>query len=323
MNAIKVSVVIPVYNVENYLRDAINSIITQTFKELEIIIINDGSNDSSLSIITDLANNDNRIRVINTPNNGLSVARNLGLYHALGEYIYFFDSDDLLDCTAIEKCYTKCKMLNLDFCFFDADTFSDNDTICKKFNYIRCNKFSEEVYKGIDILQQQMQSDAYRSSPCLNFINLNFLKKENLFFYPHTIHEDELFTFFLYLKADKVGFINNQLFHRRIRSNSIMTKPFSIKNAEGILTVSRNILEYSKMYGVDSSSKKLCHIKINELLSSLLNSIDSSNIHQLDVKYYRKTVLHEFSSIISFKLYLRLRNNSLYKQLLRIKSLIN
>lgn len=94
---IKVSVVIPVYNTEKYVREAVESIMNQTLRELEIIIINDGSTDNSLQVVEELAAADSRIQVYSQTNQGLSMARNAGITHAHGRYIYFMDSDDLLE----------------------------------------------------------------------------------------------------------------------------------------------------------------------------------------------------------------------------------
>jgi glycosyltransferase involved in cell wall biosynthesis len=103
----KVSVIVPVYNVELYLEECLDSIICQTFKEIEIILINDGSIDRSLDIMELYASKDSRITVLNQPNRGVSVARNAGIQHASGEYILFADSDDTIVPEAIEELYRK------------------------------------------------------------------------------------------------------------------------------------------------------------------------------------------------------------------------
>ena len=95
----------------------------QTLRELEIIIINDGSTDNSLQVVEELAAADSRIQVYSQTNQGLSMARNAGITHAHGRYIYFMDSDDLLEKDAMELCYNKCEEKELDFVFFDAQSF--------------------------------------------------------------------------------------------------------------------------------------------------------------------------------------------------------
>ena len=122
-NEIKVSVVIPVYNTEKYVRQAVESVMYQSLKELEIIVVDDGSTDKSLSIVEKLGDTDKRIQIYTQANQGQSIARNRGISHAHGEYIYFMDSDDLLEEDALELCYHKCKEEKLDFVFFDALVF--------------------------------------------------------------------------------------------------------------------------------------------------------------------------------------------------------
>ena len=112
---IKVSVIIPVYNVEKFLRDCIESVINQTLSDIEIICINDGSPDNSIDILNEYASIDPRITVISQENRGLSVARNRGMRLAKGKYLYFIDSDDkLLDPDALEVLYTKAEEKNTD-----------------------------------------------------------------------------------------------------------------------------------------------------------------------------------------------------------------
>ena len=123
----KVSVIVPVYNVEQYLSDCLESICRQTLKGIEIIVVNDGSTDNSMRIIEDFAARDSRIQYHVQPNQGLSVARNQAMRYATGKYIYFMDSDDILDWTALQKCYLTCEEDNLDFVFFDAEPITSSE----------------------------------------------------------------------------------------------------------------------------------------------------------------------------------------------------
>lgn len=102
---VKISVVIPVYNVEKYLRDCLNSVVNQTLKEIEVICVDDGSTDGSAKILLEYTNIDKRITVIKQENLGLSMARNIGVKEAIGKYIYFLDSDDMIRCDALEILY--------------------------------------------------------------------------------------------------------------------------------------------------------------------------------------------------------------------------
>lgn len=162
---IKVSVVIPVYNTEKYVREAVESIMNQTLRELEIIIINDGSTDNSLQVAEELAAADSRIQVYSQTNRGLSMARNAGITHAHGRYIYFMDSDDLLEKDAMELCYSKCEEKELDFVFFDAQSFFEEDIRnAPALNYQRTDKLEDKVYTGPEAINIQLQHKTYTPS---------------------------------------------------------------------------------------------------------------------------------------------------------------
>ena len=181
MSTPKVSVIIPIYNTELYVKDAILSITNQTLKEIEIILINDGSTDNSSQIIEQLACSDDRIQLYNQENQGQSVARNLGISKATGKYLYFMDSDDLLELDALECCYNKCDADELDFVFFDADIISDNDELHLAFDYIR-PEIEEHTYKGIELLEKLIDKDLYRAAPWMSFIRRSYLQDISLLF---------------------------------------------------------------------------------------------------------------------------------------------
>ena len=117
---ILVSIVIPVYNVEDYLEQCLQSVINQTYKNLELIVINDGSTDSSGDIIERYVKKYNNIICVNQKNSGLSYSRNVGLDKSNGKYIYFLDSDDFLESETIAECVELAERENLDILQFDA-----------------------------------------------------------------------------------------------------------------------------------------------------------------------------------------------------------
>lgn len=140
----KISVIIPVYNVEEYLERCLNSVVNQTFKDLEIICVNDGSTDSSGEILQKFARKDARIKIIKRPNGGLSAARNTGLEVMSGEYFAFLDSDDWIDLNFYEKLYEKAKE-------FDADiAMTDFIRKGKNKHKIRLNLNEEKLYTTIE-----------------------------------------------------------------------------------------------------------------------------------------------------------------------------
>lgn len=322
-NGIKVSVIIPVYNVEKYVRDSVRSIMNQSLKDIEIIIVNDGSSDKSFEIISELAEEDGRIQIISNPNQGLSIARNIGLYRAVGKYVYFFDSDDFLEENALEICYKKCNSEHLDFAFFDAEAFYDDNehgTNGTKYCYRRADKYDDRVYSGIDILDMQLKTNGYQGSACLSFINRKYLSDIQLYFYPKLLHEDELFTFLLYIKASKVGVINAVLFHRRLRKNSIVSTQFSMKNVMGYITVCRELQNFACEYNISKSVQFLVSKRIQDiLLSVLINSREKLQREEfIEVK---RIVYFYFVRYITWKMRLRVDYPSLFQLLYHIKLL--
>lgn len=240
----KVSVVIPVYNTADYLHDTLASITGQTLRDIEIIVVNDGSTDSSLSVAETFAASDLRVRIVSQPNKGLSEARNTGLRLVTGDYVYFMDSDDLLDADALELCYEKCVAEKLDFVLFDAETFGEAERL--SFDYYRARCLEDRVYRGAELLDRLLDKKKYRASVCLNVMQTDFLKENGLTFFPGILHEDELFTAITYLSASRVGRIDRAFFKRRMRSNSIMTTRFSRRNTDSYLVVAAQLRAYGK-----------------------------------------------------------------------------
>ena len=264
----KVSIIIPVYNTEAYVRQAIESILQQTLQELEVIVVNDGSTDGSAAILHELARKDGRVQVVEQENQGQSVARNTGLSRAKGRYIYFMDSDDLLEADALSQCYDRCEAESLDFVFFDADNFCENETAEFFFNYKRTGHLRQGVYSGIDMLNIQLGTFQYTCSVCLNVIRRELLTRLSLRFHPGILHEDQLFTTLMYLQASKVSFISQPFFHRRVRRNSVMTSRFAWRNMEGYLVVATKLLQYSK--NETPATQSTIHLLLQQMLDAAL-----------------------------------------------------
>lgn len=117
---VKLSVVVPIYNVEDYLAKCLDSIMNQTFSDFECIMVNDGTKDNSDKIALEYQNKDSRFKLLNKANGGLSDARNAGMEIAKGKYIYFADSDDFLELDLFEKCIAKLEATDSDMVIFDV-----------------------------------------------------------------------------------------------------------------------------------------------------------------------------------------------------------
>ena len=262
----KVSVIIPVYNTEKYVRQAVVSICRQTLKDLEIIIVNDGSTDGSMTILEELAAQDERIKLFSQENQGQSAARNFATEKAKGKYIYFMDSDDFLEKDALQLCFEKAVNKNLDFVLFDAEILNPQDTTAIDLTYKRTQILNKEyIYTGNELLNTFIREHIFTPSPCLSFINTAFLRQQNLSFYPGIIHEDQLFTCKLYLNANKVMCIAKPFFKRRFRSDSTMTNRFAWKNMRGYLTVTAELLQYASKH---PEYKKLIDLFLSQMLDA-------------------------------------------------------
>ncbi len=236
-----VSIIIPVYNTADYVRESVLSIMNQKLPNTEIIIINDGSTDQSLDILERLAEQDQRVRIFSQENQGLSSARNAGMAHCSGKYVYFMDSDDLLESDALLLCFEKSEKEKLDFLFFDAESFGPKELLGGHFNYDRAKLVQDRIYQGAEILELLLDRKIYRASVCLNFINHAFLTNTGLTFSPGIIHEDELFTGLMYLKAERVGCIKRDFFKRRVRQGSIMAGKYAFRNIMSYMTVAAGL----------------------------------------------------------------------------------
>lgn len=241
----KISIIIPVYNTEEYVKDAILSIMNQTIKDIEILVINDGSTDNSLQVIQELAKADCRIQIFSQENKGLFDARNKGMEEATGEYLYFMDSDDLLEQKALSSCYEKCEKEQLDLVFFDAEVFGNNTWKQSFFDYHRSEYIETRIYQGTEILNILIDKNIYRSPVWLYLTKRHFVQDIGLTFYP-VIHEDQLFTGILYMKAQRVGYIPKAYFKRRLRANSFMTSKYSSLDINAYLIIINQFILHAK-----------------------------------------------------------------------------
>ncbi len=240
-----ISVIIPVYNVEEYLRECIDSVLSQTYENYEIILVDDGSTDNSGKICDGCAEKNNKVTVVHKENGGLSDARNTGLSLAKGEYIYFLDSDDYIIPETFAELVSVIKKDNSDFVFFDAKSFEDSN---KGFNieqrYVRKKKY--ETAKGEEVLMKLLDNKEYHSSVPLCFIKKELLEKEKLDFITGIFYEDTIFTYKLFMLANSVSYCSKSLYHRRYRNASIMTTKKNKKYFDSICRVYEEVSDFSE-----------------------------------------------------------------------------
>lgn len=306
---VEVSIIVPVYNVELYLKQALDSLINQTFKNIEIIIVNDGSTDKSLEIAKIYKKKDERIQIINQENQGLSGARNTGKKIAKGKYIYFMDSDDYIEINTIEKCYQECKKNDLDFIFFDALNFTNDNIKISQDNFNRDGLGNLSIKKGKEYLRLLLDKNLYTSSVCLCFIKLEFLKKLKLKFFHGILHEDELFTFLLYINASKVKYLNEKFFKRRVRYNSITTSKISERNVIGNLTVAIELRK--EMLKNNLTEQNLFDSRIQRMLGNAISN--SSYLNKSLKEKYIQDIKDNFGDYLNFKNRVKIKTIGIYK----------
>lgn len=244
---IKISVILPIYNVAPYLDATFQSVINQSLKDIEIIAVNDGSTDDSESIIQKYKQQDPRIISLYQENQGQSVARNTALQHATGQYIYMMDSDDLLaNPDALQICYDYAEKNKADFIFFDGESFSDGEALRYSWNTKRTHLVEEnKQYDGEFLLNLMLDTQKHNCVVWLLLINHEYLNRIGLRFYPGIIHEDELFTTILTLKSDSIYCLKQQSFIKhRIRSASTMGLRYTKRNMDCYLTVIDELFKF-------------------------------------------------------------------------------
>lgn len=227
MDKFAVSVIVPIYNVENYLRDCLVSLEKQTLNNIEVILVNDGSTDESEKVAKEFVERNDNFFLVNRDNGGLSAARNTGLDLASGEYIYFLDSDDFISDNALEMLYNKAKLYDLDQIRFSAYIFEDgtNDYqwVGNSQSGYKYTGDYPDIMTGVDFYKYSIKKKNYYPSSCLIFTKKDVINNNNLRFLEGILHEDNLFNFELTIKCAKVSLINEPLYYRRYRKGSIMT----------------------------------------------------------------------------------------------------
>lgn len=224
-----ISIIVPVYNVEKYLEQCIESLVNQTYKNIEIIIVNDGSTDSSGELCEKLANHDSRINVIHKKNAGLGLARNTGLEFVKGKYVTFIDSDDFADVDLIENLYNGIILNNADTCIGGFKRVNDDGKVLYK------EEYKSVTYSGNKVVQELLlrmlgsspeKSDAIRMSVWNVLFSVEIIKNNNLQFCSERkyISEDLMFDIDYYIHSYKTTIINSTDYNYRVNNNSLTMK---------------------------------------------------------------------------------------------------
>lgn len=267
MNEIKISIIIPVYNTEKFLEKCLNSVINQTLKEIEIIIVNDGSIDNSLEIIKNFQQIDDRIILLNEQNGGSSIARNKGLEKSKAKYIYFIDSDDYLEeKTMFEEIYNKCEEDNLDMVIFDYY----NDFGNKK-EYIKNIEVSDNILINKEEYIKDLINGKWGISIWGKLIKKNIFTENNIKF-PENIFmgEDLLTSLKLVFFSDKIGKIN-KAFYNYVQHENQGTKITKKEKAyEDLFYLYMEIEKFLKEQNIFFKYKNVFYSRIFQMCRTML-----------------------------------------------------
>lgn len=216
----KLSIIVPVYNVEAYLEDCLASIERQTNRDFEVILVNDGSTDKSGEIAKKYKQAWDNVKYIKQKNLGLSEARNTGLKHAEGEYILFIDSDDWIESNTVEILSDSMIDKPEVILFAGRKKFESDKDRCEHFGPAHA---LQGIKKGLEVFCFLRENKEYSTCVCLQCVKREFLECNKIKFYPGILHEDHLYTFEALVKANSVLVLTKEFYNYRIRDNSIMT----------------------------------------------------------------------------------------------------
>ncbi|MBO5944986.1 MAG: glycosyltransferase family 2 protein [Clostridia bacterium] len=224
---IKVSVIIPVYNTGEFLRPALDSVIDQTLREIEIICVDDGSTDRSLDILKEYQKADERIRIVTETNAGPALARNNGIRRARGEYIAFLDADDFFELDMLEKLYLEAKANDLDIVVSDYDIYNSHRAVFTK----AAPAEHEEIFDGVSVTSKNEHPDSIFTSTngaaWNKLFRTSFVIDKGLSFLPDVkLYEDVYFVICALSLAQRVGKVHNVLLHHRVYSEQFRARQF-------------------------------------------------------------------------------------------------
>lgn len=272
------SIIVPVYHVEKYLPRCVDSLIAQTYEDIEIILVDDGSDDCCPEMCDEYAGRDRRIKVVHKTNGGLSDARNAGLDIANGDYVIFVDSDDYIE---RDTCHNLLKFIKNDIDIIIGDAVVEG-------GIDRLEHISESsVLDGKTYLLKAFEVGRAPMAAWLNIYRRAFLNRYGLRFKVGILHEDEQFTPRAFLHANRISVSGIKFYHYIIREDSITTKKNKRKN---LIDFYSTCEELEQVYR-SVSNKRLKKLLLNSLVSKYLTLYVTANAYEYGNKYYHKSFI--------------------------------
>jgi glycosyltransferase involved in cell wall biosynthesis len=314
-----ISIIVPIYNVEQYLKRCVNSLINQTYKNIEIILVDDGSLDNCPKLCDEYAKKDSRIKVVHKQNGGLSDARNVGLRIATGDYIGFIDSDDWASTYMFEELISILKNQKSDIVECKVSWTSKEAENNNKSDVKEVNKFnSEEALKHLildNILHQTVWNKLY-SRAVIGDIEFEVGKT----------NEDEYWTYQIFAKANSISYVKQEMYYYFQRNNSIMGNNYSIKRLDAVEAKKQRLMFLCDNYPslvplakldlrntcMYSYQKSLKYFNRADLKTAKEKIFAASMFTKMNMKEKRQMSIKErvwyITTVISFTMTCRVRN---------------
>ena len=330
---VKVSVVVPVFNAEDYLKESLGCILNQTLDDLEVICVDDGSCDSSLEILNGIAETDSRVRVFHQENRGGGAARNFALKHVCGEYLYFMDADDKLNFNALEEFYSLSQEHDLDFLIFKAVNY-DEDTgeyyETPYYNMDKIRDFAKDKVFSFDDLGDLIFNISV--TPWCKFYNARFVLESGAQFLEGSIFHDNQFFWEVLFNAKRMYFADRTYYTRR-RHSASSTGAGDLRYIN-IINVVNNIIDLFVKYDQLDRFKHILYNKkvfwisarFFEIHSEFKNEFymemkkDFSNAGEDFIECLEGKNKFIFSAVLNSKTSLMCRNYELKKENERLKN---
>lgn len=308
MSRVIISVIVPVYNSEKHLKKCIESILFQSFADFEIILINDGSKDRSGSICEKYALKDKRIQIYHQLNNGVSHARNIGLQKAIGEWVYFVDSDDFIQSGTFDVFFNDSKLSDVDIVQFGYRRIFNNDRI------IEMGPVTENLFNGIDNYYEN--TSFHNGSLWLHFIKRSIISNYQIQFSENVNYAEDLeFTTKCYLVSENVMTLNKNYYNYYIHNESAMAKEVSVSSVIDHSIVLENLMKFIQSNKEVIKSRYFMERHLVQFFKLYLVRISMHSKWYYNLGIYQKSYNRMFSQTKSV---LELKSNKIFLLVNRI-----
>ncbi len=310
------TVIIPVYNVERFLVETLDSVFDQNFKDFSVIAVNDGSTDNSPDILEKYSAEKN-FQIIHQNNRGLSSARNTGLQKANGKFVYFLDSDDKINPELFSSVLFQMEKYSAEIATFSGECISEDGKLANCSGKYKKPNIPYPL-AGQELFETMLSKDHYSPVISTYIYQREFLKKNNLLFSDGYLHEDEAFSIKALGLAKSALSVSEVFYYHRVRSGSIMDSPKGKNNCIGWLQAASEILNFLDIANLQDSARKSMETRAVQLIHNAIKIVhlqnDSSLKEEVRSRYFKNKKFREVGGRIS----LHLNYPFLYKAISRL-----